>query len=70
MANTNETIPEILAEIGEKSDFCHNNILSKGWEDWEHMHEWLLNLRRRIDTAWTRERNHLLNEIANAAAGY
>jgi len=28
-ANTNETIPEILAEIGEKSDFCHNNILLK-----------------------------------------
>ena len=53
--NENETIPEIAAEIGEKSDFCHNNVLSKGWDDWEKMHKWLLDLRRRIEAAWKRE---------------
>ena len=59
-----ETIDEIAAEIGEKSDFCHNNVLAKGWEDWEQMHEWLLNLRSRIEAAWNREHA----PIGNASA--
>ena len=52
-----ETLADIEVEIGDKSDFCHNNVLSKGWDDWEQMHEWLLAIRRRIEAARRRELN-------------
>ena len=46
---------DIMAEIGEKSEWCHNNILGKTWEDWERMHEWLLDIRRRFESAVLRK---------------
>ena len=49
VVGNNELMDDIVAEIGEKSDFCHNNISTKTREDWERMHEWLLNLRSRIE---------------------
>ena len=68
--NTNEKIVDIAAEIGEKSDFCHNNISTKTWEDWERMHEWLLNLRIRIEGFALRRAIELSKQFVpgNAAA--
>ena len=68
--NTNETVVDIAAEIGEKSDFCHNNISTKTWEDWERMHEWLLNLRSRINGFALRRAIELSKQFVpgNAAA--
>ncbi len=65
-----ETVGDIVAEIGEMSDWCHNNIGSKTWEDWEKMHEWLLDIRRRFETAVLRKAIELSKRFVpgNAAA--
>ena len=34
-------LDEIILALREKADYCHNNISSKTWEDWEKMDKFL-----------------------------
>jgi len=54
-----ETLTNTISEIRQKADYCHNNQLSKTYEDWEHMCAFLLSMADRLD--------EIRREIGNAA---
>ena len=40
---------QLTKELRRKGDWCHNNIGSKTWEDWESMDKFLVSVADRIE---------------------
>ena len=71
MSNNQETIADIVAEWRESAKRCKaSEEKNEAFYSLADMAMIKMECADRIEAAWKRERDHLLNEIANAAAGY
>lgn len=55
-----DMLEELVSNIRQKADYCHNNQLSKTWEDWERMCDFLLSVADLLDKLVSKS-NHLFD---------